>query len=237
MNHSVLFDLHTHSISSGHGSNDTITDMAKAASCIGLKALGISDHGPATPGSATNAYFRNLSIACKKHFDIRILYGVELNILNKNGDVDLPSDILAKLDYSFISFHPPTCTPMSIEDNTTGYINAMSHHNVRFIGHMDDGRYPINFEQVLETAKRKNIYPEINNVSLAPDSYRTNGHENSIKILNLCKKLNLPVLLSSDSHGKSQIGNYQNIYPVLKIIDFPESLILNYQSDFLNQFY
>lgn len=235
MKPSILFDLHTHSISSGHGSNDTITDMAKKASAIGLQALGISEHGPGTPGSVSESYFRNLSLACRERFNVRLLYGVELNILNKNGDVDLSSELLSNLDYALISFHLPTCKPMSIEDNTLAYIHAMSHKNVHFIGHMDDGRYPVDYEYVLETAKQREIYPEINNTSLAPDAYRSNGHENSLKMLTICKKLELPVLLSSDSHGKSHIGDVQYILPLLKETDFPEHLILNYQSDFLHQ--
>lgn len=235
MSPSFLFDLHTHSISSGHGSGDTITDMSLVASKLGLKALGISEHGPATPNSAKISYFRNLSLACKQRFDVRLLYGAELNILNHNGDVDLPDDILSELDYAFISYHLPTCKPMTLENNTLGYIRAMSHKNVRFIGHMDDGRYPVDYEYVLETAKHKNIFPEINNASLAPDAYRPNGRENSIKILNLCKKLQLPVLLSSDSHGKAHVGDIQYILPILNTTNFPENLILNYREDFLYQ--
>ena len=43
-----LSDIHTHSIASGHGTNCTISDMAKEAGRKGLKLLGISDHGPGT---------------------------------------------------------------------------------------------------------------------------------------------------------------------------------------------
>ncbi len=236
MNSSILFDLHTHSVSSGHGSSDTITAMAKAASIAGLKALGISEHGPATPGSAKESYFRNLSLACRKHFDVRLLYGVELNILNSNGDVDLDDEILEKLDYALISFHLPTCPPMSKEENTSGYIRAMNHKNVRFIGHMDDGRYPADYQKVLQTAKTKGIYPEINNMSLVPEAYRTNGHANSREILEICKVLELPVLLSSDSHGKSQVGNMEYIFPLLKEVNFPQELILNCNLHFLDRF-
>lgn len=234
MNPSFLFDLHTHSVSSGHGSYDTITDMALAASNIGLTALGISEHGPATPNSAKTSYFRNLSLACRQRYDIRLLYGVELNILNSHGDIDLPSDILSGLDYAFISYHLPTCKPMSLDENTLGYIHAMSHKNVRFIGHMDDGRYPVDYEYVLETAKQHKVFPEINNASLAPDAYRPNGYENSIKILNICKKLQHPILLSSDSHGKSHIGDIQYIKPLLESTNFPDDLILNFRPCFLD---
>lgn len=40
---SYEFDIHTHSIASGHGTCATMTDMAKAANAAGLKMLGISD--------------------------------------------------------------------------------------------------------------------------------------------------------------------------------------------------
>ena len=52
----IYADLHTHSISSGHGSEDTITDMIRCASESGLSLFGISDHGPATSSSAKPSY-------------------------------------------------------------------------------------------------------------------------------------------------------------------------------------
>ena len=42
-----LSDMHTHSIASGHGTECTITNMARAAAEKGLRPLGITDHGPA----------------------------------------------------------------------------------------------------------------------------------------------------------------------------------------------
>ena len=132
---SIFFDLHTHSVSSGHGSNDTITTMVNKAKSLGLLALGISEHAPATPGSAKESYFRSLALASRSHSGIQLLYGVELNILNQHGEVDLADDVLDGLDYAIISYHLPTCSPMSMEDNTLGYIRAMEHKKVRFIGH------------------------------------------------------------------------------------------------------
>ena len=46
----IKFDIHTHTIASGHATTATITDMAKAEAARNLKLLGISDHGPATAG-------------------------------------------------------------------------------------------------------------------------------------------------------------------------------------------
>ena len=49
-------DPHTHSLASGHASQSTITDLAKQASAVGLSAIGITDHGPATLCSSKAAY-------------------------------------------------------------------------------------------------------------------------------------------------------------------------------------
>lgn len=223
----IYADLHTHSISSGHGSEDTVTDMIRSASESGLSLLGISEHGPATLGSAKVSYFQSLKLADRDRFGIRVLYGAELNIINTAGDVDLDDGILSALDYAIISIHPPILKPYHYEDLSSAYIHAMDHPKVRFLGHIDDARFPVDFEYLLEIAKEKHIYPEINNGSLMPDAYRINGQENCRKILRICKKLDLPVLLSSDSHGKKNIGNMQYIFPLLDELDFPAHLVLN----------
>lgn len=223
----ILLDIHTHCLSSGHATHDTITDMARAASGRSLQILGISDHGPATPEAANSSYFRNLLLADRKKFGLQLLYGAELNILNEKGDVDLEDSLIESLDYAFISMHHPVFPCGTVQSNTSAYINAMRHPGVRFLGHPDDGRFPVDYELLLTAAKENHVYPEINNASLMPDAYRTDGLRHSMQILKLCKKLRLSVLLSSDSHGKDHIGDMQFIFPLLKQCDFPPDLIIN----------
>lgn len=229
----ILADIHTHCIASGHGTHDTITDMARAAADRSLQILGISDHGPATPGAADSSYFRNLLLAERKRFGVSLFYGAELNILNEKGDVDMEDSLIQALDYAFISIHPPTFRSGTIDSNTAAYIHAMKHPGVRFLGHPDDGRFPVDYERLLSAAKENHVYPEINNASLMPDAYRTDGRRNSMQILSLCKKMRLPVLLSSDSHGKEHIGNMKYIMPLLAECDFPPELIINYDLNIL----
>lgn len=238
----ILADIHTHCIASGHGTQDTITDMARAAAERSLQVLGLSDHGPATPGAADSSYFRNLLLAERKRFGVSLLYGAELNILNGNGDVDLDDSLIQALDYAFVSIHPPTfhadtqagtaasgTRPKAdtTVSNTDAYIRAMRHPGVRFLGHPDDGRFPVDYERLLSAARENHVYPEINNASLMPDAYRTDGRRNSMQILSLCKKMQLPVLLSSDSHGKRHVGDMKYILPLLIECDFPQKLVLN----------
>lgn len=223
----ILLDIHTHSLASGHANHDTITDMARMAAANSLKILGISDHAPATPGSAGTSYFRNLLLADRKRFGVDLLYGVELNIINENGDVDLEDTLLASLDYAFISMHRPVFQSGDASSNTSAYIKAMKHPGVRFLGHPDDGRFAVDFERLLSACQQYHVYPEINNASLMPDAYRTDGYQNCLQILSLCKKMRLPVLLSSDSHGKEHIGDMRYIFPLLKKCGFPAQLIIN----------
>ena len=223
----ILLDIHTHSLASGHGSRSSITDMARAAAAASLEILGISDHGPATPNAGNSSYFRNLRLADRRLFGVTLLYGVELNVLNDNGDVDLSDELIKTLDYALVSMHPDTFRSGTAASNTQAYINAMRHPKVRFLGHPDDSRFPVDYERLLSEAKERHVFPELNNASLMPQAYRRDGLRNSIEILTICKSLNLPVLLSSDSHGTSHIGDMRYILPLLEQCDFPPELIIN----------
>lgn len=224
------FDPHTHSIASGHASSSTITDMAKQAASNGLNLLGITDHIPATIGGSHAAYFRNLAYAPHKRCGIDILYGVELNILNRDGTVDLDDEILEKLDYAIISLHRRNLKPGSMEDNTFAYVNAMRHPKVKIIGHCDDVKYPVDYEALMVAAIYYHVIFEINNSSLSPDGYRGDTRENVRTILRLCKKHGHPIVLSSDSHGTKQIGDFTYALELIREMDFPQDLILNYSS-------
>lgn len=223
----VLLDIHTHSVSSGHGTCDTISDMARTAAARSLQILGISDHGPRTAGSGGCSYFRNLLLAERKRFGISLLYGVELNILNEKGEVDLEDSLIRSLDYGLISMHHPVFQSGTASFNTTACINAMKHPGVCFLGHPDDSRFPLDYERLLAACPKYGVYPEINNASLMPAAYRTNGFQNSMEILSLCKKQKLPVLLSSDSHGREHVGDMKFIFPLLEACAFPAELVIN----------
>lgn len=220
-------DPHTHSLSSGHASHSTITDLAKQAASVGLSAIGITDHGPATLDAGREAYFRNLAYAPKKRCGIEILYGIELNILDYKGTVDLDDEILKNLDYGIISMHTPNIKPGSIEENTFAYINAMKHPRVKIVGHPEDVKYPVDFEALVIAAKHYGVAIEMNNASLSPDGYRGDVKENVLAILELCKKLWCPIVISSDSHGTAHVGDFTYAAEIVRKVSFPEPLIMN----------
>ena len=222
------FDIHTHTIASGHGSTATITDMAKAAAAHNLKMLGITDHGPATLGGGRVSYFRSLAHAQKKRLGIEMLYGAEVNILDNKGKLDLDDTILEKLDYAIASIHKPVKKPGTIEENTAAYIAAMQNPNVRIIGHCDDVKYPVDYLAIVKAAMKYDVLLEINNSSLSPDGYRGDTRFNDLMILNLCRHFHNPVVLASDSHGTRHVGDFSYALELAKLAGMPESLIMNY---------
>ncbi len=223
-----VLDVHTHSVSSGHFTKDKLADMIKYAAAAGIKLLGVSEHGPAIPHSCSLSYFQNLSLAPRTRMGISILYGAEANILDFSGRLDLPGHIMERLDYCIASMHLPCLKPGTAAENTDAYIHAMENPHIRIIAHPDDARYPVDFPRLMEAAMDFHVLLEINNASLLPDSYRSGARPNDLAILKLCKKYHYPVLLSSDSHGCANIGNFRHAYALAQEAGLPDALILNF---------
>lgn len=220
-------DVHTHTVASGHYTKDTMTDMVKQAARTGLKLLGVSEHGPAIPHSCSASYFRGLAMAPSTRMGVSLLYGAEVNIVDFAGGVDLPADIMSRLDYCIAGMHLPCLTPGSVSENTNAYIRAMEHPYIHIIAHPDDVKYPVDYKRLVEAAIERHVLLEINNSSLAPDGYRGDVRKNDRTILELCQKYAYPVLLSSDSHGHAGIGNFDYAYALIQEMNFPAELILN----------
>ena len=86
--------------------------------------LGITDHGPGTLAAGTSSYFRSLTYAPKKRFGIELLFGVELNILDIDGHLDLNDELLGELDYAIASMHAQNYNSGTIAENTSAYLKA-----------------------------------------------------------------------------------------------------------------
>ena len=112
-----LSDLHTHTIVSGHAYT-TLMENIDFCSKKGIKILGTSDHGPTMPGSPHYWYFGNLKVVPRIINDVIILKGCEANILDVDGNIDIPNNAMKNLDYMIASFHEPVFEPKSLEENT-----------------------------------------------------------------------------------------------------------------------
>lgn len=225
-----ILDLHTHTSASGHAYN-SLYEMASAAAQKGLALYGCSDHAPQMPGSCHEFHFINFKVIPRELFGVKILMGAELNIMDYEGSVDLPEEILKKLDYGIASLHPPCIRPGTARQNTDAYLNVLKNPYIQIIGHPDDGRYPIYYEELVAAAKEQGKLLEVNNSSLNPLSFRPGAHDNYLSMLKLCRQYEQPVIINSDAHIEADVGNHRFAIQLLKEADFPEELVVNASLD------
>ena len=85
----LVADLHVHTLASGHAYS-TVTEIIDAAAQKGLEAIALTDHGPAMPGGPHRYHFGNLFVLPDKDKGVEVLRGVEANIVDSDGTLDLP---------------------------------------------------------------------------------------------------------------------------------------------------
>ena len=192
----IVLDTHAHTIVSGHAYN-TIREMAQMAKEKGLEAFALTEHAPQMPGTCHEFYFQNLHIVPREMYGVRLFMGVELNIMNEKGEIDLPESTLCQMDIAIASIHGPCYKGERTEEAiTAAYLAAMENPLIHIIGHPDDGRYPVDYEQLAKKAKETGTILEVNNGSLRPGGFRVDTRKNDLKMLEYCKKLfRLRVLL------------------------------------------
>lgn len=223
----IQLDVHTHTLVSGHAYS-TMTEMVTEAQRKGLKVFGISEHAQNLPGTCHPIYFRNLHVVPRQWGDLRLLLGAELNILDTKGTLDADEGYYDKLDYRIAGIHLLCWEGGTRDENTQAMINVIRNPWVNIISHPGDGTADLHFEPIVLAAKETGTLLEINNSSLKPCRGKlAKAIPNNLEILRLCKKYEVPVILGSDAHIHFDIGNYDNIYPLIDQVGFPEELILN----------
>jgi len=200
-------DLHVHTVASGHAYS-TVEEVTKEASRKGLRLIALTDHGPALPGGAHPYHFWNLRIMPPELNGVRILKGVEANITNPHAELDLDEEYLSALELVHAGFHP-RCgyESSSVAENTATLIKAMDNPFVDFIVHPGNAKFPIDPEPLVSAALDKGIALEINNSSFLPTSSRQAALNYDLQIIDLAKEKGVPIILSSDAHIYTQVGD------------------------------
>ena len=221
-----VMDMHTHTIASGHAYS-TLQENITAAKAKGLKYLGLSEHGPGINGGPQPIYFQNYKIIPREYGELRLFCGIEANITDYEGHLDLDEFTLSRMDYCIASMHTLTMTPGSARENTQAAIHAMENPRVKILGHPDDSRYPMDYEELVRTASRLHVALEVNNSSLHPLASRQGARENIITLLKACIRYEANVILGTDSHICSSIGDFTQADQLIREVDFPRELIIN----------
>lgn len=231
-----LIDLHTHSVLSTHAYS-SLTENIDAALKRGLKYYGISEHQPDNCGIGVHRFaVHNLRIVPRDIDGMKFLAGLEFNILN-DGTLDVDKIRTEYLDYGIASIHSYKFTQHSKEETTNAYLKVLDNNLINIIGHLDDGHYECDFEPIVKKAKELHKLIEINNTSLKPSTNRKNTRENLKEIIKLCIKYKEPVIINSDAHIRYHVGEYELAYELLKEMNFPQDMILNFNEDLIKEYF
>jgi len=231
-----VLDAHCHTVASGHAYS-TVSEYIAEAAKKGLKAIAITDHAPKMPGASGYLHFLNQPKLPRQINGVALFTGVELNILNENGKVDLERGIYKWLDVVMASLHVPCFAPTTEEIHTAAIINAMKNPLIKIIGHLGDPRYPFDIALITQTAKETGTAIEINNASLDPSNGIRTGGADIIKEVALeCKRQSVPVIMGSDAHFHAEVGETQYAQQLLEDIDFPPELVLNRSVEAFTEF-
>ena len=221
-----ILDVHTHTIASGHAYS-TIREVVGAAKAKGLELIGIADHAPHMPGSCHDYNFYNFRAIPRDAYEVPLLMGAELNIIDYSGSTDLPALALKQLDYAIASLHNPCIDPGSVAENTAAIIGVMRNPHVVIIGHPDNPQFPVDFDKVAQAAAENHVLLEINNSSYTGGGYRAGSRENAKLMLSACKKYGAAVIMGSDAHVEFDVGNHKLSQEVIAENNFPAELVVN----------
>ncbi|NLB77781.1 MAG: phosphatase [Clostridiaceae bacterium] len=230
----IVADCHFHTVNSGHAYS-TINEYAKEASEKGLELIGMTDHGPTMPGSPYIFHFDNLKVIPGSLHGVEILKGIEANIIGFDGSLDAEEVTLKQMDIVISSFHSPCLKPSSVKENTRAVIKSMENVYVNIIGHPDDSRIELDYPELARAAAHSGVMIEVNNSSLKPTSFRVNAKENYRKLLEECYKYKLYIIINSDAHFHTYIGEVGEAISLVEELGYPKELIANTNIETLKQ--
>ena len=231
----ITGDYHTHTtFSHGHGS---IEQNAQAALDAGLRELAITDHGfghgafgvrrKEIPKMRTEINELN-----ERFPELKIYLGVEANILDAKGRVDLSDEDRQSLDIIVCGYHkfvkssalsyfaPNNLGIRSVKAkvrNTDAYIKVLERGFIDILSH--PGNFcPCDIREVARACKAYNTYFELNGKRIL-----ISDEELSVAASEDCE-----FILDSDAHDHVRVGDVSAALKRADLIGLPHERIANY---------
>lgn len=235
----ILGDYHTHTVFS-HGKGG-IEDNVLRAVRMGLKEIGITDHGfnhmtynvRRKDIPEMRAQINMLKI---KYPQINVYLGVEANITDTRGRIDVRESDKHNLDIIVCGYHKLVFTSSfsapftyflgnnlgckgrkTVARNTDAYINALEKNEIDILSH------PGNFckcdvREVAKACKHFGTYFELNGKRILISDAE----------LEAAAKEDCEFVLSSDAHRPRRVGNVEDALLRAERVGIPKECIANY---------
>jgi putative hydrolase len=221
-------DLHVHTVASGHAYS-TVAEIVQIAANKALDMVALTDHGPGMPGGAHAYHFSNQTAIPEVLSGVRVLKGIEANVMDRKGQLDLDEFRLSKLDIVLAGLHT-LCAPYgSVSENTEMMIAAMQNPFVDVIVHPGNPEYLIDAAEIVQAAATFDVALEINNSSLTVS--RKGSELHCERIASLAMRHGAKLIVGSDSHYHETVGDFGAAEELLRKYEIPPELVLNTSLD------
>src|SRR5205085_4277830 len=182
-------------------------EMGAAARDLGYEYMAICDHTqnarvvPGIDADDLRRQAKEIAAANDELAPFRILRGSEVDI-RRDGELDLPDDILGELDWVQLSLHAgqrekrDTLTKKVTEAMRHPAVRCLSHPKGRIINHRPPNA--LDLERVFEVALETGVALETNGL---PDRLDLSGPE-----VRLAIEACVPVVASTDPHSVRGLG-------------------------------
>ncbi|MBQ8749932.1 MAG: PHP domain-containing protein [Clostridia bacterium] len=236
----ILGDYHTHTVYS-HGKG-SVLENAIVAKEKGLKEIAITDHGFShiafnLKRSKLKDLRRDIDEAMEKT-GVKIYLGVEANLMNYDGDVDITEEDLKTLEVVVMGFHKGIKNGIKsffgfsmgniladyfkchskkrIEKNTQSYIKAVEKYPIDIISHLNLTA-KVDVKRVAEACARTNTHIELN-------GKRIHFNEEEVKAM---LETDVKFVISSDAHTPDRVGDDTLGMQVATMYNIPLERIVN----------
>ncbi len=241
----LLYDPHTHTDYS-HGVN-TIEEMVISAIDAGMKEIHITEHG--------NFHFyarkitkqrylqmkETIEALREKYPQIKIIFGIEANIVSLDGDLDFSPEEMKMFDVVNMGFHV-MCRMKNIRSYinihlwyllgyklkikyfrkfsqkyaTIAMINALEKYDVNMITH-PMSNYRVDLKKVAEVCERTGTILEVNNSRC----------KLSLEELSSIRDMDIKVAAGSDAHKKENVGHCEKALEIIEKSGIDISKVIN----------
>lgn len=238
----IYGDYHTHTTYS-HGKG-SVKDNAKAASEKGIKEIAITDHGLKHIAFGLRkkeiAPLKRDIAEIKDKFDVKVLMGIEANIIGADGQIDMTSEEILQFDIILCGYHkfirPKSFkdfatffTPNIIYDffnikssskrvqvNTEAIINNIKKYPVDVLTHINYG-LKVNCREIARVCAQHGTYIEINGKRITYTD----------KEMQEMMDTGVDFIVNSDAHSPQRIGDVKLCEQIINRLSIPGGRIVN----------
>jgi DNA polymerase (family 10) len=193
-------DLHCHTEETD--GQDSLETLAKTAMALGYEYLAITDHSKrltvakGLDEKRLRQQMAKIDALNARLQGVRLLKGIEVDIL-EDGRLDLPDSVLKDLDLVVCSVHykfnlsEKKQTERILRAMDNPYCHILAHPTGRLINQRDP--YPIDLERVMQGAKERGCFLEINS---QPERLDLNG-----EYARMAREIGVKLVISTDAHS------------------------------------